>query len=48
MKQYIKAELQVVRMSNNDIVTTSNSIPKGNPYQSGDPVLAPGRKSIWD
>jgi hypothetical protein len=46
-KTYINAKLQVVRMSD-DIVTTS--IPKGNPFQNGDPVLAPerDRKSIWD
>lgn len=45
MKTYIDVKLQIVR-TNDDIVTTS--IPKGNPYQNGDPVLAPGRKSIWD
>ena len=48
MKTYNKAELQIVRMNNNDIVTTSSTLPKGTPYQNGDPVLAPGRRSIWD
>ena len=45
MKAYKTVKLQVVR-TNDDIVTTS--IPKGNPYQNGDPVLAPSRRSIWD
>ena len=45
-KTYIKAELQVVRMSNNDIVTTSLGVNNNNTT----PVVgnAPGRKSIWD
>ena len=48
MKKYIDAELQIVRMNNNDIVTTSVGI--------GTPITTPGavanaperRKSIWD
>ena len=48
MKKYINAELQIVRMNNNDIVTTS--------IQIGSPINTPGavanaperRKSIWD
>ena len=48
MKAYNKAELQIVRMNNNDIVTTS--------IQMGSPINTPGavanaperRKSIWD
>ena len=48
MKKYIDAELQIVRMNNNDIVTTS--IPVGTPIYSGNVSAdAPGRrKSIWD
>ena len=47
-KKYINAELQIVRMNNNDIVTTSLGM--------GSPINTPGavanaperRKSIWD
>ena len=49
MKKYIDAELQIVRMNNNDIVTTS-TIGMGTPIISGTtPADAPGRRrSIWD
>ena len=49
MKTYINAELQIVRMNNNDIVTTS-TINIGTPISSGTtPADAPGRRrSIWD
>ena len=48
MKKYINAELQIVRMNNNDIVTTS--------IQMGSPINTPGAvanepehsKRIWD
>ena len=46
MKTYNQAELQIVRVSNNDIIVTSMNTPNnvvGNQQQ-----LAPGRKSIWD
>ena len=46
MKTYIKAELQIVRMNNNDIVTTSNITT--HPTQGNGTQLAPGRRSIWD
>ena len=46
MKAYNKAELQIVRMSNNDIVTTSNITT--HPQQGSGNQLTPGRKSIWD
>ena len=47
MKQYIDAELQIVRMNNNDIVTTS--IPKSdNPITGSGQIQTPGRRSIWD
>ena len=47
MKTYINAEIQVVRVSNNDIVTAS--LPKGtNPVTDPGQIQAPGRKSIWD
>ena len=45
MKAYNKAELQIVRM-NNDVIVTSINTPNnqvGNQQQ-----LTPGRKSIWD
>ena len=49
MKKYINAELQIVRMNNNDIVTTS-TVGVGSPINSGTtPADAPARrKSIWD
>ena len=48
MKTYSKAELQIVQMNNNDIVTTSVQI--GNAIDSGHVTgNAPDRrKSIWD
>ena len=48
MKQYIKAELQIVRLNNNDIVTASQLGIGSNTVNSGTQVQAPGRKSIWD
>ena len=48
MRKYINAELQIVRMNNNDIVTTSAVITKGDPISNGS-ADAPGRRrSIWD
>ena len=50
MKTYIDAELQIVRMNNNDIVTTS-TIGMGANATTSNPITAdaPGRrKSIWD
>ena len=49
MKKYINAELQIVRMNNNDIVTTS-TIGIGNAINSGNVnAQAPDRRrSIWD
>ena len=48
MKTYIDAELQIVRMNNNDIVTTS--IQVGSPISSGSVSAdAPGRRrDIWN
>ena len=48
MKQYIKAELQIVRVNNNDIVTTSQLGIGSNTVTNGSQVQAPGRRSIWD
>ena len=47
-KKYINAELQIVRMSNNDIVTTS--IGMGDPKTGGNWTgQAPERRrNIWD
>jgi len=48
MKTYINAELQIVRMNNNDIVTTSVRV--GDPINTGN-VNAQSperRRSIWD
>ena len=47
-KTYINAELQIVRVNNNDIVTTSVQI--GTSITSGTVTAdAPGRRrSIWD
>lgn len=49
MKTYINAEIQVVRVSNNDIVTASN-VGIGTGYNSGTHTgNAPERrKTIWD
>ena len=48
MKTYINAELQIVRVNNNDIVTAS--IPtNGTPItNSGNVANSPARRSIWD
>ena len=46
-KKYFDAELQIVRMNNNDIVTTS--IGMGDTKTSGNwNAQTPGRRSIWD
>ena len=49
-KKYINAELQIVRMNNNDIVTTSTTVGIGTPISnSGNVANAPERRrSIWD
>jgi len=48
MKTYNKAELQIVRMNNNDIVTTSQ-MGIGNTTVTGSgQIQTPGRRSIWD
>ena len=49
-KTYINAELQIVRMNNNDIVTTSATVSIGSPISNGGNVAgAPDRRrSIWD
>ena len=49
MKKYIDAELQIVRVNNNDIVTASQ-VGIGNPITTGNVnAQAPERrKSIWD
>ena len=49
MKTYINAELQIVRVNNNDIVTTSIGI--GSNATAANPITADAparRKSIWD
>ena len=47
MKKYFDAELQIVRVNNNDIVTAS--LPKGTtPVDDPGKVQGPGRRSIWD
>ncbi len=49
MKAYNKAELQIVRVNNNDIVTASTTLPKGTtPVSNPSDIQAPGRRSIWD
>jgi len=48
MKTYINAELQIVSMNNNDIVTASQ-MGIGNTAVSGSgQIQTPGRRSIWD
>ena len=46
MKAYNKAELQIVRVNNNDIVTASNL--NVIPGSTNTTDRAPGRRSIWD
>jgi len=49
MKTYIDAELQIVRMNNNDIVTTSMNLHNGPVITDPNQVNAPGRRrNIWD
>ena len=47
MKKYIDAELQIVRMNNNDIVTNSANISINGNISNGT-ANAPARRSIWD
>ena len=48
-KTYINAELQIVRMNNNDIVTTSTLGIGGTQVTTPGQVQAPERRrSIWD
>lgn len=47
-KTYINAELQIVRMNNNDIVTTSTQIGVGANMSSGVADAPERRRSIWD
>lgn len=46
-KKYIDAELQIVRVNNNDIVTTSIAVG-GTKTEGNWNAQAPGRRSIWD
>ena len=48
MKTYINAELQIVRVNNNDIVTASMNINNGTVVSDPNQVNAPGRRNIWD
>ena len=48
MKTYNKAELQIVRMNNNDIVTTSTLGIGGTQVTNPGQIQAPARRSIWD
>ena len=49
MKKYINAELQIVRMNNNDIVTNSIGLNGSTISTPGAVANAPERrKSIWD
>ena len=48
MKAYNKAELQIVRMNNNDIVTTSTLGIGGTQVTNPGQIQAPARRSIWD
>ena len=46
MKKYENPMLQIVSISNNDIIVTSINTP--NNTVGDKQQLAPGRKSIWD
>jgi hypothetical protein len=48
MKTYINAELQIVRMNNNDIVTTSQLGVGSHTVTGSGQIQTPGRRSIWD
>ena len=48
MKKYIDAELQIVRVNNNDIVTASATISVGSNMSNGVADAPERRRSIWD
>ena len=48
MKAYNKAELQIVRVNNNDIVTASPIGVGNNTVTQPGQIQAPARRSIWD
>ena len=48
MKKYFDAELQIVRVNNNDIVTASQLGVGSTPVTNGNQIQTPGRRSIWD
>ena len=48
MKKYIDAELQIVRVNNNDIVTASATISVGSNMSNGTADAPERRRSIWD
>ena len=47
MKAYNKAELQIVRLNNNDVIVTSMNTPN-NQVGNGVQLSPERRKSIWD
>ena len=47
-KKYINAELQIVRMNNNDIVTTSMGIGGAKTGGNWTAEAPERRRSIWD
>jgi len=48
MKAYNKAELQIVRVNNNDIVTASPISVGNTPVTQPGQIQSPARRSIWD
>ena len=48
MKAYNKAELQIVRVNNNDIVTASQIGVGNTTVTNSNQIQTPGRRSIWD
>ena len=47
MKKYINAELQIVRLNNNDVIVTSMNTPN-NQVGNGVQLSPERRRSIWD
>ena len=46
-KTYINAELQIVRLNNNDVIVTSMNTPN-NQVGNGTQLAPERRRSIWD
>ncbi len=48
MKKYFNAQMRIVSVSNNDIVTASQIGIGNTTVTNSNQIQAPGRRSIWD